>query len=74
MNQDRFHGICRQLRGTLKERWGLFTGDPLVVEAGMRDRLSGGVQERRGISKQETDRQLEEFRHRHRHWQDLSSR
>jgi len=74
MNRDRFDGIWKQFRGNVKEQWGTFTGDPFAVHAGMRDRLAGRVQERRGIAKQQADRQLAEFTSRNRHWQDLSRR
>lgn len=74
MNQDRLYGIWKQFRGTVKEHWGRLTDDPRTVAAGSRDRLFGSIQERRGISKQEADRQLEEFIGRHRNWRDLSRR
>ena len=74
MNADRFQGICRQFNGTVKQRWGALTDDPGAVAAGTRDRLAGRIQERRGISKQEADRQLEAFMNRNRNWWDLSRR
>ena len=71
MNRDRYHGVWKQFSGTVKERWGRFTGDAFVVDAGRRDRLAGRIQEQRGISKQEADRQLDEFMRRNRNWRDL---
>ena len=53
MNRDRFHGICRQFNGTLKQHWGALTDDPLAVDAGTRERLAGRIQEQRAISAQE---------------------
>jgi uncharacterized protein YjbJ (UPF0337 family) len=47
--------------GKVKEQWGTLTEYPLAVAAGTRDRLAGRIREQRGISKQEADRQLEEF-------------
>jgi len=74
MNRDRIQGICKQLGGRLQERWGTLTGDRLTATAGARARLAGRMQERRGISKQEADRQLEDFLDRNRDWRDLSKR
>jgi uncharacterized protein YjbJ (UPF0337 family) len=74
MNRNRLHGIWKQLRGKVKEQWGTLTDDPLTVAAGTRDRLDGRIQERRGILRQQADRQLKDFRHRNRDWGDLSRR
>jgi len=74
MNRDRLHGIWKQFGGKVKEQWGTLTGDPLMVAAGTRDRLLGSMQEQRGLSKQEADRQLRDFMRRNRNWWDLSRR
>jgi len=74
MNRDRIQGLCKQLGGRLQERWGTLIGDRLTATAGARARLAGRIQERRGISKQEADRQLEDFLERNRNWRDLSKR
>ena len=74
MNRDRLYGICMQLRGRAKQQWGELAGDPLAVAAGTRDRLFGSIQERRGISKRDSELQLEDFMIRNRNWWDLSRR
>lgn len=74
MNRDQLHGICRQFSGTVKQQWGALTDDPLAVDAGTRERLAGRIQEQRGISAQESRRQLEDFLNRNRNWWDLSRR
>jgi len=74
MNRDRLQGIWQQFRGKVKEHWGTLTGDPLAVAAGTRKRLLGRIQEQRGVSKQEADRQLSDFMRRNRNWWDLSRR
>ncbi len=74
MNRDRLHGICRQFSGTVKQQWGALTDDPLAVDAGARERLAGRIQEQRGISAQESRRQLQDFLDRNRNWWDLSRR
>jgi uncharacterized protein YjbJ (UPF0337 family) len=73
MNQDRFAGICKQLRGKLRGRWGELTNNPLGVTAGTRDQLAGRIQERYGVSKENAARQLKDFLDRNRNW-DLANR
>ena len=74
MNLDRLLGTWRQVRGGAREQWGTLTGDPYAVAAGARDRLLGEIQEQRGASKEEADRQLRDFMKRYRNWSDLSRR
>jgi uncharacterized protein YjbJ (UPF0337 family) len=74
MNRDRLYGICMQLRGKVKQQWGAMTGDVGAVAAGTRDRLFGGIQERRGISQRESDLQLDDFMRRNGNWRDLATR
>lgn len=71
MNRVRFYGMCKQLGGTVTERWGTLIGDPLVVAAGRRDRLTGRIQAQRGALKQQADRQLADFMRRNRGWKSL---
>ena len=58
MNQDRFAGMWKQLTGSVKEHWGELTDKPLVALAGTRDRLAGRIQERCGVSKEQSARQF----------------
>jgi uncharacterized protein YjbJ (UPF0337 family) len=73
MNQDRFAGICKQFRGKVEGRWGKLTNNPLVVTAGTRDQLAGGIQERYGVAKEEAARQRKDFIDSNRNW-DLANR
>lgn len=57
MNQDRCAGMWKQFTGTLKERWGRLTDNPLVALAGTCDRHAGRIQERYGISKEQSAHQ-----------------
>ena len=68
MNRDQMEGRWRQVTGKVKEYWGMLTGDPLVAVAGRRKQLAGRIQERRGISKQQSARQLGDFMYRNRDW------
>ena len=74
MNRDQVYGACMQLRGRLRQGWGEITGDPREVAAGTRDQLWGRIRQRRGISKQTADLQLEDFMSRNRNWWNLSRR
>lgn len=74
MNRDRFAGICRQFKGRLREHWGRLTSDPLSAAAGTRDRLAGRNRERRGIVKEDNERELKDFLVRNRDWFDLSNK
>ena len=58
MNWDRIEGNWKQVKGSVKERWGKLTDDQLDVIAGKRDNLVGKIQETYGISKDETEKQL----------------
>lgn len=72
MNRDRWLGIWKQFMGKAREQWGTLAGDPFAIDAGVRDQLLGRIQEQRGASKEEADRQLTDFMKRNRGWTDLS--
>ncbi|MDP2262888.1 MAG: CsbD family protein [Hydrogenophaga sp.] len=61
MNWDRIEGNWKQITGHAKRQWGKLTDDDLTVAAGHRDKLSGRIQERYGIAKDEADRQLTDW-------------
>jgi uncharacterized protein YjbJ (UPF0337 family) len=61
MNRDVLEGKWKQLRGTIRERWGELTNDDLDQIAGNRDRLAGLLQEKYGYTQMEAERQIEEF-------------
>jgi uncharacterized protein YjbJ (UPF0337 family) len=57
-NWDRIEGNWTQWKGRVRERWGKLTDDHLDVVAGRRDQLSGRIQEVYGLTKDEAERQL----------------
>jgi uncharacterized protein YjbJ (UPF0337 family) len=61
MNRDILEGKWKQLRGSLRERWGELTDDELDQIAGKYDKLSGLLQERYGYTKMEAEQQIEDF-------------
>ena len=50
---DQIRGNWNQLKGKVREKWGLLTNDDLEHIAGHKDRLIGKIQERYGKSKWE---------------------
>ncbi len=61
MNWDQVEGKWEQLKGKAKEKWGDLTDDDLTVIAGKRDQLAGRIQERYGRSKEEVEKELDEW-------------
>jgi uncharacterized protein YjbJ (UPF0337 family) len=61
MNWDQVAGNWKQLKGKIREKWGKLTDDDLEVIAGKRDQFIGKLQERYGISKEEAERQADDW-------------
>jgi uncharacterized protein YjbJ (UPF0337 family) len=61
MNTDILEGKWKQLRGEIRETWGELTDDELDQIAGKRDKLAGRLQEKYGWSKDEAERQIDDF-------------
>ena len=61
MNSDQLQGKWKQLKGSVKERWGKLTDDDVNVINGQNDQLVGKIQEKYGIAKEEAQRQVEDW-------------
>ena len=61
MEWNQIEGQWTQCKGSMKEKWGRLTDDELDVIAGKRDKFIGTLQEKYGLSKEEAERQLEEW-------------
>ena len=61
MNWDRIEGNWKQIKGSIKERWGVFTDDQVESIAGKRDQLVGKIQENYGLAKDEAERQVQDW-------------
>ena len=61
MNNDVLEGKWKQLRGKVREEWGELTDDELDQIAGKRDQLVGKIQEKYGYTRDEAERQVNEF-------------
>lgn len=61
MNWNRIEGNWKQLKGNVQKQWGKLTDDDFDVVAGKREALSGRLEERYGIARDEADRQITDW-------------
>jgi uncharacterized protein YjbJ (UPF0337 family) len=61
MNSDQMEGKWKQMKGSIKSRWGNLTDDDLTVIEGQKDQLVGRIQERYGIARDEAQRQVDDW-------------
>ena len=61
MNKDIFQGKWKQLRGDVQKKWGELTNDDLDQIEGQSTKLAGKLQERYGYSKEEAEREIDDF-------------
>lgn len=62
MNEDTLKGNWKQLKGKAKEKWGKLTDDQLMQTRGEWEQLIGAVQTAYGRTRDEAEREVEEFR------------
>lgn len=61
MNREELEGRWSQLKGKARERWAELNDDDLEKIKGRGEQLAGAIQEKYGVSKEEADRQIDEF-------------
>lgn len=61
MNMDIVEGKWEQLKGKAKEKWGKLTNDDWTVIEGKRDQMAGLIQERYGRTKDEVEKEIEDW-------------
>jgi uncharacterized protein YjbJ (UPF0337 family) len=61
MNWDQVKGNWKQVKGKVKQQWGKLTDDELDQIEGKRDQLLGKIQKQYGISKEEAERQVNDW-------------
>jgi len=61
MNKSILKGKWKQMKGSVKKKWGKLTDDDLDVVKGNAQKLSGKIQEKYGKSKEEVDKEIEKF-------------
>jgi uncharacterized protein YjbJ (UPF0337 family) len=59
MDWNRVEGNWKQMKGAVKQQWGKLTDDDLTQINGSQEKLEGILQERYGIAKDETRKQLD---------------
>ena len=60
MNWDIIQGKWKQLKGSVKEKWGELTDDELDQIEGSKDRLAGKLQEKYGWTKDKAEAEIDE--------------
>lgn len=61
MNWDQAKGQWKQIKGKALEQWGKLTDDDLDVIDGKREQLAGRIQERYGVTREEAEKQVEQW-------------
>ena len=61
MNWDEIEGNWKKFAGDIKVRWGRLTDDDLDIIQGQREKLSGELQRKYGIARDEAEEEIEDF-------------
>ena len=61
MNWDIVEGNWKQMKGSLKEKWGKLTDSDIAALSGKKDQFLGVLQERNGYSKDQAEREADEW-------------
>ncbi|MFA7534987.1 MAG: CsbD family protein [Desulfuromonadales bacterium] len=65
MNKEELKGKWNQLKGSIKSRWGKLSDDDIQRIEGEKDKLVGKVQEKYGRSREEAEKEVDDFTTRH---------
>ena len=61
MNWDQVEGKWKQAKGAAKTQWAKLTDDDILFISGKKDQLVGKIQERYGITREEAQKQADEW-------------
>ncbi|SEO12302.1 Uncharacterized conserved protein YjbJ, UPF0337 family [Paracoccus alcaliphilus] len=61
MNWDIIQGKWKQLKGSVKEKWGELTDDELDQIEGNKDKLAGKLQEKYGWTKDQAETEINDY-------------
>jgi len=67
MNEDRLEGNWKQIKGEVKKQWGKLTDDELDQMEGQTEKLAGAIQKHYGRSREEAEKEIQEWRQRKHH-------
>ena len=65
MNSDQLKGKWKEMSGKAKAKWGDLTDDDLKEAEGNREQLAGKIQQRYGKSKEEAEREVDDWMAQH---------
>ncbi|HCU08430.1 MAG TPA: general stress protein CsbD [Clostridiales bacterium] len=63
MNTDILEGKWEQVKGEMQKKWGKLTNDDLDVIKGNSKILAGKLQEHYGLTKEDAEKEIENFNH-----------
>jgi uncharacterized protein YjbJ (UPF0337 family) len=61
VNWDQIEGSWKQVKGKARQKWGELTDDDLDQIRGKKDELVGRLQQRKGIAREEAEREVQEW-------------
>ncbi len=61
MNWDQIEGQWKDLKGSIRQKWGKLTDDDFESIAGKKDRLLGKLQQHYGLEKDRAEKDLNSF-------------
>ena len=61
MNSDQLSGKWKQVKGSVKEKWGKLTDDDIDTINGQSEQLVGKIQEKYGIARDAAQKQVDEW-------------
>ena len=61
MNEDILKGKWKEIKGSVKAKWGNLTDDDLTEIEGMQEKLLGLLQTKYGYSKDKTEQEFKRF-------------
>lgn len=61
MNWDQIKGKWSEFKGSVKSKWGELTDDEILEMRGDREKMSGKLQQKYGKSKEEINKEIDEW-------------
>ncbi len=61
MNWDQVEGKWKEFSGQVKQKWNKLTDDDIGQMSGKKDELSGRLQKTYGYTKEQADREIDDF-------------